>query len=81
MTDIFDRASELEQKQRDIALMKHHANSALGNARDWRKLSAKWCCAVGCGERIPDERRKAIPGVQRCVDCAHDLEKQQGRKK
>jgi phage/conjugal plasmid C-4 type zinc finger TraR family protein len=31
--------------------------------------SAKWCAGVGCGERIPDERRKAVPGVQLCVEC------------
>jgi len=31
--------------------------------------SAKWCIAPGCGERIPDARRPAVPGVQLCVEC------------
>jgi phage/conjugal plasmid C-4 type zinc finger TraR family protein len=43
--------------------------------------SAKWCEAPGCGERIPDERRKAIPGVQYCVDCQELKEQQEKRGK
>ncbi|PIQ65048.1 MAG: hypothetical protein COV97_06100, partial [Zetaproteobacteria bacterium CG11_big_fil_rev_8_21_14_0_20_59_439] len=31
--------------------------------------SAKWCTAPGCGQRIPDARRKAVPGVQLCIEC------------
>lgn len=33
------------------------------------KESAKWCAGPGCGQRIPDARRKAVPGVQFCVEC------------
>lgn len=31
--------------------------------------SAKWCAAPGCGQRIPDARRRAVPGVQLCIEC------------
>jgi phage/conjugal plasmid C-4 type zinc finger TraR family protein len=31
--------------------------------------SAKWCVAPGCGERIPDARQQAVPGVQLCIEC------------
>ncbi len=31
--------------------------------------AAKWCTGTGCGERIPDERRAAVPGVQFCAEC------------
>lgn len=42
--------------------------------------SAKWCKGAGCGERIPDARRKAMPGVQFCIEC-QELEdkKKRGR--
>lgn len=75
MTDIFDRATELEQRQREAALQNQRDKAHLGNAKNWRKLSAKWCVATACGERIPDERRRAIPGVQHCTDCQQHLEK------
>ena len=29
-----------------------------------------------CGDEIPEARRKAIPGVQYCVGCQSELEKQ-----
>lgn len=32
-----------------------------------------------CGGRIPDARRKALPGVQHCIDCQALLEKRQSR--
>jgi phage/conjugal plasmid C-4 type zinc finger TraR family protein len=35
-------------------------------------------CQV-CDEPIPEARRKAIPGVQLCIDCQAELEKEQSR--
>lgn len=32
-----------------------------------------------CGDAIPEDRRKAIPGVRLCVNCQSELEK--GQKK
>lgn len=81
MSDIFDRASELEQLQTERALSQQRERAQLGATGDWRKLSAKWCKTASCGERIPDARRAALPGVQVCVDCASHHEKQQGRRK
>lgn len=80
MTDIYDRATELEQRQREAALQNQRDKAHLGDAKSWRKLSAKWCTTTACGERIPDERRKAIPGVQHCTACANDIEQQQRRR-
>ncbi|MBP6543213.1 MAG: TraR/DksA C4-type zinc finger protein [Piscinibacter sp.] len=79
--DEHDIAQDLAQRERDAALAAHrraHPPAAL----DWRTASAKWCIEPCCGERIPDERRRAIPGVQRCVDCqqrADQLKKQHRR--
>ena len=75
MTDIYDRESELEERQREAALKAQRDKAHLGDAKDWRKISAKWCAAPACGERIPDERRRAIPGVQHCTACQTHLEK------
>ncbi len=33
-----------------------------------------------CGEKIPEARRKAIPGVQLCISCQSALEKEEADK-
>lgn len=66
--DIFDRASEQEQRFRDQAL-------AAQAARVPRGASAVCCQAPDCGVPIPQARRDALPGVQLCVDCQDLKEK------
>lgn len=68
MTDIYDQASDLEELQRQSALAEH-ARRHPAPATDWQHASAKWCQGAACGVRIPDQRRRAIPGVQLCIDC------------
>lgn len=34
---------------------------------EWERLSEKWC--VGCGNRIPDAKRKERPGTKHCDEC------------
>lgn len=41
--------------------------------------SAKWCRTPGCGHRIPDARREAVPGVQFCVECQEFNEWMEGK--
>lgn len=72
MTDIYDQATEAEERDRAQALADQAANAP--PAGDWRKLSKKWCEGAGCGARIPDERRRAVPGVELCVECQNALE-------
>jgi phage/conjugal plasmid C-4 type zinc finger TraR family protein len=74
MSDQFDRASDLEQKHLDAALQAQK-NRAAGNGIN---AGATWMdsareCRV-CDEPIPTKRRKAIPGVNTCIDCQADLE-------
>ncbi len=68
MTDIFDRATEREEQQREDALSEARYQRAQERARP----SAEECRV--CGERIPLARRKAVPGVQTCRDCQQELE-------
>lgn len=70
--DLEEQAQELEQQQRDYAIRRARGNPLHGN---WRRLSKKWCDGPACGERIPDERRRAIPGVKFCVNCKEQQEK------
>lgn len=72
--DEHDIAQDLAQRERDAAIAAFRAAHP-APAADWQAASAKWCAAPGCGERIPDARRRAIPGVQRCVDCQAALDK------
>lgn len=69
MADVFDRASELEEWSLQQALRKQHERAGFAEAADWERRSAKWCSDAECGERIPDERRRALPGVRLCVTC------------
>lgn len=76
MTDIYDQATEAEEQYRAQALADQAARMP-APAGDWREASAKWCEAPGCGARIPDERRRAVPGVKFCVECQVMNEKQE----
>lgn len=66
MSDISDRASQLEQLQRDLALAKHRRTAT---------VSAHEC--DDCGEPIPELRRKTIIGCRRCVTCQEIVEKRE----
>lgn len=71
MTDDIDRASEREEQLRADALREQARRAGLAGktAAD----SATHCEARGCGARIPEARRRAVPGCQFCVACqAHE---------
>ncbi|ADE10461.1 TraR/DksA C4-type zinc finger protein [Sideroxydans lithotrophicus] len=57
-----DRAQELE-------LNEWEARQQAAIQPEPTRESAKWCKAAGCGERIPEDRRNAVPGVQFCIEC------------
>ena len=67
-----DRAQELE-------LEEWEANQKKGRLPKSTKASAMVCTEPGCGQRIPDERRKAVPGVQLCIECQEWQEYMEGR--
>jgi len=71
MTDVFDRASDLEEAQRQDALQAQARRAGL----DGKTVedSATHCGACGC--LIPVARRRAVPGVQTCLTCQEDLER------
>lgn len=66
MTDQFDRAQQLEEMQREIALKKH---------RTFQAVSLLYC--EDCDAPIPEKRRQMIQGVTRCVTCQEQEEKRQ----
>lgn len=66
MTDQFDRAQQLEEMQREIALKKH---------RTFQTVSRLYC--EDCDAPIPEKRRQMIQGVTRCVTCQEQEEKRQ----
>lgn len=65
MADIIDTAAEIEELQRNAALSARRINR---NA-----VSAERCAE--CGEDIPEPRRAAVPGCQRCAECQSIAEK------
>ena len=70
MTDVFDRATEVEEADRADALAAQARRS--GFAGKTVNDSALLCHVCDC--KIPMKRRRAIPGVQTCVDCQTELE-------
>lgn len=71
MTDIFDRASELEEKTRERALAAQAQRAALTG----KTMADSAAECTDCGDTIPLKRRKAMPGCQRCVDCQSQHER------
>ena len=65
--DVIDRAAEIEAAQRADALDEQRRAMPCGP-------SAESCCV--CEEPIPEARRAAVPGVQTCIDCQTDLERE-----
>ena len=66
MTDQFDRAQQLEEMAREIAIKKH---------RTFKSVSRVDC--EDCDAPIPEKLRQLIPGVSRCVTCQEIEEKRQ----
>lgn len=65
MTDIYDRASEVEERFREAALEEQQHRAKLA----WNHVSATHCEADDCGVPIPEARREVLPGVKFCIDC------------
>ncbi len=67
--DIIDRASELEERQREEAI-------ARARARMPADRPSRTTC-VQCDKPIPEGRRLAVRGCTHCIECAHQREKRQ----
>lgn len=63
--EIIDQANELAELQREAAIAKCRIN--------YHAVSATHC--RDCGEEIPEQRREAVAGCQRCADCQEEFEK------
>lgn len=65
MTDLFDRASDVEQAFRDNALARQLDHVTEQPRTD--KQGAR--CCIECCELIPLSRLAAVPHAVRCIDC------------
>lgn len=81
MTDVYDRAQATDEMFLRHALEEQRRKAGGPNVRpeDWRVTSAEECQAPHCGEPIPQDRRRAVPGVRLCVEC-QDRQEKLGRK-
>ncbi len=61
-----------EQAQMDASL-----DDALAFARQHLPSGESAHECIECGEPIPPERRAALPGVQLCISCQEEVDKQQ----
>lgn len=64
--DDIDRAQAADTQHREQAL------KAMARGRTTGKSKSK---CIDCEAPIPEARRKAVPGVKRCVKCEELIEK------
>lgn len=68
MADDIDRAQEVEERDRELALRAARARIAAALAP--RDASSGQCC-IDCEQPIEPERLKALHGcTSRCIECA-----------
>lgn len=70
MSDPMDRVQAREEEMRSDALVEHRRR------RPTYADSTRECRI--CDEAIPEDRRKALPGVNTCIECQQDIEQQRG---
>lgn len=74
--DQFDRAQELELRQREDAIaMQRKRFAPLATAPD---VDTALDC-LSCGDEIPAARRLAVPGAMLCIECQMEHEMNQNR--
>ena len=71
MTDVFDRATEIEEAQREDALAAQARRAGLAG----KTIADSAVDCDLCDEPLPELRRQTIPGVRLCVDCQAGIEK------
>lgn len=76
VSDPLDQASNVQQLE-ITALLSSHKPMYSGISAEFCK--AKDAFGDDCGEPIPERRRKGLPGVDICVDCASAKERKNGR--
>lgn len=69
MGDIIDRAQAYDELYREGAITAHLAMMRQGSPLD----AATEC--IECGDEIPENRRRAVPGALRCVSCQAKIER------
>ncbi len=68
-----------EDRAQALELAEYERNQTKAIMPEPSRPSAKWCVAPGCGQRIPEARRAAVPGVQLCLECQESDERTRGR--
>ncbi|EPR5073780.1 TraR/DksA family transcriptional regulator [Klebsiella pneumoniae] len=63
--EIIDQANELAERRLEMTIQNMRINHAA--------VSATHCC--DCRLAIPELRRKYVPGVTQCIDCAEYTER------
>ncbi|EIX9416878.1 TraR/DksA family transcriptional regulator [Klebsiella pneumoniae] len=62
--EIIDQANELAERRLEMTIQNMRINHAAVSATHFRD----------CGEEIPEPRREAVAGCQRCADCQEEEE-------
>ena len=69
MADLFDRAAELEQRQRDQAL-----KAALNRPKETPRQDETGRYCNDCNSKIPAARLTVVPDAVRCISCQQEHE-------
>lgn len=69
MSDLFDQASAIEAMDRDLRIQ------AVREAAGQSTVAAVDDDCMDCGDAVGEERRAALPGARRCVECQRAYER------
>lgn len=76
MSDFFDRAAAREAEMLSDQLADQRRRAGL----DGKTVADSAHICIDCDEPIPQARREAYPGLQRCVECQARSEKPHWRR-
>jgi DnaK suppressor protein len=75
MTDIFDAAEQVEQRQRDTAL----ARARQVTPEPEQLVVSGVVLCIDCDDEVQPERLRAKPNAARCIHCQSIWERKHGR--
>lgn len=79
MNDTFEYNNEEEAEMAQLHSIHLHMDAVAKHRASMEKQRAQESLeeCMDCGEEIPEQRRTAIPGVQRCIFCQELFERKQ----
>jgi phage/conjugal plasmid C-4 type zinc finger TraR family protein len=74
MSDI-EQVQITEEEDEAFVLQQGEVDASLANVREALNKKSLTTICIECGEPIGEERKKAVPSAEYCIDCQEYLDK------